>query len=218
VGLTGKTGCGKSTLVQLLQGSASPDKGGIYVGGIPLPQIKMEWWQERLSIVTQEPFLFSESIRNNLLFGCKNPVSDEQLIEITKHCCIHEEILSFKDGYDTLVGERGVNLSGGQKQRICLARALLRNPEILVLDDCLSALDAITSLKILSYLMSLKGTHTILLISSRPNDLVGCDIIYFMKNGKISSGGKHEELLEKEPDYHKLWDLYKKKSLGFSEI
>ncbi len=208
-GLTGRTGSGKTTLVQLLAGMVEPAEGEILISGLSSKQIDRKYFHDHTSIVFQEPFLFSDTVLNNIIFGCKEEPPKEEVEEYTKICCIYDEIMVFPKQFQTLLGERGINLSGGQKQRIALARALIRKPKLLILDDCLSALDSLTASKILNYLYSLEHT-TVLLISSRLSDLKGLKNILFLENGKISHQGNHEELLKNCGAYRMLWEIQNK--------
>lgn len=208
-GLTGRTGCGKTTLVQMLAGMVEPNDGETLVSGIPLKEIDKKYFNDNTSFVFQEPFLFSDTVLNNIIFGCKEAPSMQEVEKYTKICCIYDEIMLFPMQFHTILGERGINLSGGQKQRIALARALIRKPGLLILDDCLSALDSLTSGKILNYLYSLENT-TVLLISSRLSDLKGLKNILYLENGKISHRGNHEELLKNCGAYRMLWEIQNK--------
>ncbi|MCX8081193.1 MAG: ABC transporter ATP-binding protein/permease [Bacteroidia bacterium] len=205
-GLTGRTGCGKSALVSVLAGLHDIDAGDIRIGGIPFPKIDKKIFYLKTSVVFQEPFLFSDTVRNNILFGCPESPDDKELEKVARFCCIYDEIMQFPNGFDTLLGERGLNISGGQKQRIALARALIRKPQILILDDCLSALDAITAKTILQRIQAMKNI-TVLLISSRLSDLIYLKEIHFMENGQIICSGSHEDLLQNCSSYAKLWEI-----------
>jgi len=171
-----------------------PPAGTLFLDGVDIRQIRLSTLRKSIGVVPQESFLFSTSIRENIAFG--NPgVSEEEIIEAAKTCEIYSEIMEFPAGLDTLVGERGVSLSGGQKQRIALARAIIRNPEILILDDALSSVDAQTEERILKNLRKVMKNRTSIVISHRIVAVENCDLIIVMDEGRIVEQGSHEELL-----------------------
>jgi len=194
LGIVGRIGSGKSTLIHLLCRVFDPPAGTLFLDGVDIRQIRLSTLRKSIGVVPQESFLFSTSIRENIAFG--NPgVSEEEIIEAAKICEIYSEIMEFPAGFDTLVGERGVSLSGGQKQRIALARAIIRNPEILILDDALSSVDAQTEERILKNLRKVMKNRTSIVISHRIVAVENCDLIIVMDEGRIVEQGSHEELL-----------------------
>jgi ATP-binding cassette subfamily B protein len=193
--IIGTTGSGKTTLLQLLMGVYSPDQGQIKIDGVPLSQIDIKQMRNQIGYATQDVFLFSDTIRNNILFGdVSGNVNDESVYKAARLAAVHEHILSFRDGYDTLVGERGVTLSGGQKQRIALARALIRNPEILLLDDTLSAVDAETEQQIISELKEHLSDTTVLMVTHRAAAAAIAHHIIVLEEGEIVEQGSFEYL------------------------
>ncbi len=206
VGIIGRTGSGKSSLATLLLRQIDPTEGNIEVDGENLTHIQLKNWRERIGYVPQDHFLFSDSIRNNILFGvdpAKTP--DEKLFRAAQDACIHDTVMGFPDKYDTLLGERGINLSGGQKQRVSIARALIRNPEILILDDCLSAVDTETEEHILKAIRRDLDAKTSIIISHRISSIKYADRIIVLEDGRMVEEGKHEELLQKKGAYYRIF-------------
>ncbi|KEI70170.1 ABC transporter ATP-binding protein [Endozoicomonas elysicola] len=195
IGITGRTGSGKSTLLRLiLREFDLPEGSFIQMGNIPLQQLTVESLREKLAWVPQEPMLFSGTIADNIRFSAPD-ASLEAVEKAAKLAAIDEEIMGFKDGYDTLLGENGINLSGGQKQRLALARALLADAEILLLDDAFSALDMKTEARILKNLMAMKGKKTIILVTQRLPELITADHILVLDRGRIIEQGNHDRLM-----------------------
>lgn len=206
LGIVGKTGSGKSTILKLLMRQVDPDSGTILIDGVPLTEINLDAFRDQAGIVPQDVFLFSESIRNNLAFGSlNNEVSEEELIWATKIAHVYHNICDLKQGFDTILGERGVNLSGGQKQRISIARALIRHPQLFILDDSLSAVDTETEEVILTNLKQIQSTT--LIVSHRISSMRNTDRIIYIEEGEVLEQGTHEELLTKGGAY---LDLYNK--------
>ncbi len=207
LGIVGKTGSGKSTILKLLMRQIEPDQGEILIDGVNLPDINLEEFKNQTGIVPQDVFLFSDSIRNNLEFGSlEGEVTDERLIEVTKMAHVYHNIAEFKNKFDTVLGERGVNLSGGQKQRISIARALIRNPKLLILDDCLSAVDTETEEIILENLKKVEAP-TSLVVSHRISSIRNANRIINIVEGSVTEEGTHQELLKRNGAYA---ELYKK--------
>lgn len=200
IGITGRTGSGKSTLLRLiLREFDLPEGSGIKMGNIPLQQLTVESLRKKLAWVPQEPMLFSGTITDNIRFSAPD-TSLEAVEKVAKLAAIDEEIMGFKDGYNTLLGENGINLSGGQKQRLALARALLADAPILLLDDAFSALDMKTEARILKNLMAMKGEKTIILVTQRLPELITADHILVLDRGRIIEQGNHDGLLSKSEE------------------
>jgi len=194
IAIVGRTGSGKSTLMNIIPRLYDPPANTVFLDGYDIRDLKLERLRKTVGTVSQETFLFSESIAENILFS--NPDKDkDQAIECAKIAQIHEQIMEFPRGYDEEIGERGVSLSGGQKQRISIARTLLKDPKVLILDDALSAVDTEIENKILDGLNQYFGKVTVLLISHRISTVMKADKIYVIDKGKIVEEGNHEELL-----------------------
>ena len=198
LGVFGKTGSGKSTLIDTIGRLMDPESGEIRIDGQPLKAINLGAYRNQIAVVTQDTFLFSDTIRNNVTFGAKEPVNDEAVIAVLKQAHVWHNIEAFPDGLDTLLGELGVNLSGGQKQRICIARALIAKPKILLLDDCLSAVDTETEDRILNELNGLNPKPTLIMVSHRISTLRNCQNIIVLDEGRIIEKGTQEALLESQ--------------------
>ena len=206
--IIGKTGSGKSTILSLLLRQLNPNSGAIKLDTCNFDKIETNGFKNALGVVPQEVFLFSDSIGNNIKFGSNNPiVSKERLDEVCETADILNTINKLEDGYETILGERGVNLSGGQKQRLSIARALLRSPEILVLDDCLSAVDTETEDKILKELQKEKTSRTTIIVSHRISTIRNAKHIIVIDDGSVIEQGSHADLLKNKGFYY---DLYKK--------
>lgn len=209
LGLCGPTGSGKSTLLSLIQRQFDIDDGHISYHGLPLTQIKLDEWRSRLSVVSQTPFLFSDSVANNIALG--NPAAtQEQIEQAARLASVHEDILRLPQGYETEVGERGVMLSGGQKQRISIARALLLEAEILILDDALSAVDGRTEHQILHNLRSWGQNRTVIISAHRLSALTEASEILVMQHGSVVQHGQHGQLAS-EPGWYR--DMYRYQQL-----
>ncbi|MFM1931868.1 MAG: hypothetical protein RL226_1171 [Bacteroidota bacterium] len=202
--IIGRTGSGKSTIANLIARQYDPTTGDIFVDGIPLKEHNLYHLRTALGYVPQEVFLFSDSIRNNIAFGIDDP-QESKVVQAAKHACVHDNILEFPKGYDTLLGERGINLSGGQKQRISIARAIIKEPKILLFDDCLSAVDTETEEAILSHLKQIMHNRTSIIISHRVSTIKHADHIVLLDHGRIKEEGTHQSLLEMEGAYYELY-------------
>tara|TARA_B100000683_G_scaffold121281_1_gene119222 strand:- start:732 stop:2489 length:1758 start_codon:yes stop_codon:yes gene_type:complete len=206
LGLIGATGSGKTTLLKLITRSYKLNTGIIRIDDKNICEFDIESLRNQIGIVPQDSFLFSDSIANNIRFG-NEKASIKEVEEYCKISGIHNEIIKLKDGYHTVLGERGINLSGGQKQRICIARALIKNPKILILDDCLSALDTETEKNIIQSLKKYIGNTTTIISSHRLSSIQNLDDIIVLSDGKILQKGNHEKLVSQK-GYYK--ELYKK--------
>ncbi|MBK6700504.1 MAG: ABC transporter ATP-binding protein [Saprospiraceae bacterium] len=205
VAIVGHTGSGKSTIAELILRMYDPTSGSISIGNIELDQLKINVLRNSIAYVPQDVFLFSDSILENILLGAKN--KDLPLEEIENFCkmaCIHDEIIKFPNGYNTQIGERGVSLSGGQKQRLSIARALIKSAKILILDNCLSAVDTETEVKILKNLELYCKGKTLMLITHRLNQCKNMDRILVLKDGQIAEIGNFEALIREQGIFYNL--------------
>ncbi len=210
LGIMGKPGSGKSTLISLLFRLFPIPEQRIFVDGYEIHRIPLAVLRGSIGYVPQEPFLFSDTIRNNIAFGVDAKVRDFSDIEqCARLAAIDEEIGEFHDRYETLVGERGVTLSGGQKQRISIARALIKRPCILILDDALSSVDASTEKVVLENIRTEMEGHTCIIISHRVSTVQACDRIIILEDGKIIESGSHSGLLQIDGYYRRLYELQK---------
>jgi ATP-binding cassette subfamily B protein len=207
VAIIGPTGSGKTSLINLLPRFYEYTSGRITLDGMELNRIPRNYLRKHIGIVEQEPFLFSRSIAENITYGAGRDVSTDEIIQAAKAAAIHESILSFEKGYDTLVGERGVTLSGGQKQRIAIARTLLKNPKILLLDDATSSVDMDTEVEIRAALNELMKDRTTFIIAHRIQTIMQADLILVMDQGKILQSGTHQELVQQEGFYRQIFNL-----------
>jgi len=207
VALLGETGSGKTSLVNLLPGFYKRDGGELLIDGRPIEEYSRHFLRRNIGIVEQEPFLFSTSIKENIKYGVDREVSDEEVYEAAKAASIHKSIMSFPGKYDTVVGEKGVTLSGGQKQRIAIARTILKNPRILILDDSTSAVDAETEDNIRDALNSLMEGRTTFIIAHRVQSLIDADQILVFKDGRIIQRGVHQSLIEVPGFYKHVFEL-----------
>ncbi|MBD3635826.1 MAG: ABC transporter ATP-binding protein [Crocinitomicaceae bacterium] len=206
IGILGRTGSGKSALAYLLMRLVDPSKGSITVDGKDLRDVDLESWRKHLGYVPQEHFLFSDTIKNNIAFGVDAAdVSESTVVKAAKDAGIHDNIMQFPKKYETRLGERGINVSGGQKQRISIARALIKNPEILVLDDCLSAVDNETEEVILNSIRKDLKNKTALIISHRISSIKYADKIVVLEDGEIIEEGTHDELMQLHGQYETIF-------------
>ncbi len=210
IALLGSTGSGKTSLVNLLPRFYEYTDGIITLDGVDLARYPRSYLRSQIGIVEQEPFLFSKTIKENIKIGVDRPVTDEEVIAAAKAAAIHDSIMTFPEGYDTLVGERGVTLSGGQKQRVAIARTLLKNPRILILDDSTSSVDMETEAEIRAALETLMEGRTTFIIAHRVQSLMNADQIVVLDKGKIVQHGTHETLLAQEGLYRQIYELQAK--------
>jgi ATP-binding cassette subfamily B protein len=207
VALLGSTGSGKTTLVNLLPRFHEYTGGHILLDNAELNEYPREYLRKQIGIVEQEPFLFSRSIRENITYGVGRDVPQEEIEKAARAAAIHDVILTFPDGYNTLVGEKGVTLSGGQKQRVAVARTLLKNPRILILDDSTSSVDTETEAEIRSALNGLMENRTTFIIAHRIQSVMNADLILVMDKGEIVQMGKHQDLVAQDGMYRKIYDI-----------
>ncbi|RLS95201.1 MAG: ABC transporter ATP-binding protein [Planctomycetota bacterium] len=206
--LIGPSGAGKSTIVQLLLRFYEPNSGSITVDGIPLAQIARATIRSQSGVVLQQPFLYSKQLRENLLAGVRVASAHDGALEsATATACIHETILGFPEGYETVVGEKGLTLSGGQRQRVAIARALVQAPRLLVLDDALSAVDMHTETAILASLRARQHFPTRILVAHRLSAVVDADLILVIVDGRIAQRGTHATLTKEPGLYQTLWEI-----------
>ncbi|HGN9370470.1 TPA: SmdA family multidrug ABC transporter permease/ATP-binding protein [Citrobacter pasteurii] len=209
LGICGPTGAGKSTVLLLLQRHFDITQGDVRFHGTPLTRLQLDSWRSRLAVVSQTPFLFSDTVANNIALGRPQATQDE-IEHVARLASVHEDILRLPQGYDTEVGERGVMLSGGQKQRISIARALLLNAEILILDDALSAVDGRTEHQILHNLRQWGEGRTVIISAHRLSALTEANEIIVMQHGHIAQRGKHDALVQ-QPGWYR--DMYRYQQL-----
>ncbi|WP_068617246.1 ABC transporter ATP-binding protein [Paenibacillus tuaregi] len=222
IGFLGGTGSGKSTIIQLLMRAYDVNEGRILLDGTDIRKIQIQQLRSQISTVFQETFLFSSSIRNNIAYGIKD-VSMEEIIRAAKLAKAHDFIMELADGYDTVVGERGMGLSGGQKQRIAIARALLTNPKILILDDATSAVDMETEHEIQTGFQEVMRGRTTFIIAHRISSLRHADLILVMDQGRVVQQGTHNELIHVEGPYRDVFriqyaDFLSRQSEGKDEV
>ena len=211
LGIIGPVGSGKSTILEMIVRNYDPDSGKILIDKKNLQDHNLNNLRKYIGYVPQSTFLFSDTIYNNIIFG--NNYSDhEEIYRCSKIACIHEDILSFPKKYSSMLGERGINLSGGQKQRLAIARALLKKPKILLLDDSLSALDTVTEKKIIKNLDSQVKNITKIIVSHRISTIEKCDIILVLINGSVSEMGNHQKLYKLDGYYRETFDKQKSKN------
>ncbi|CAI8177716.1 MAG: putative multidrug resistance ABC transporter ATP-binding/permease protein YheI [Formosa sp. Hel1_33_131] len=202
--IIGNTGSGKSTILELIGRLNDVDKGTIEIDGKNIKDLNLNNLRTSIGFVPQDPFLFSDSLKNNIKFGDGN-ASDSTVIEAAKKAVVHDNIVNFKNGYDTILGERGITLSGGQKQRVSIARAFIKNPQILLLDDCLSAVDTETEEQILNNIEYVAKNKTTIIVSHRISSAKNADSIIVLNDGIISQQGTHAALINVEGYYKELY-------------
>ncbi|MBT6376869.1 MAG: ABC transporter ATP-binding protein [Flavobacterium sp.] len=205
VAFLGKTGAGKSSIVNLVSRLYDVNSGLITIDAIPIKEINLTDLRKAIGFVPQDPFLFSDSISSNIKFGY-NKATTQEITNAAKKAVVHQNIVDFKDGYNTILGERGVTLSGGQKQRVSIARAIIKNPQILIFDDCLSAVDTETEERILTNLEDLSKNKTTFIISHRVSSVKNADKIIILDGGEIIQQGSHNQLINQKGYYKELYE------------
>jgi ABC-type multidrug transport system fused ATPase/permease subunit len=203
--IVGRSGVGKTTIINLLLRLFEPTKGEIKVDGVNLKEYKLSSWLDKIGFVSQDTFIFNDTIRNNITFRSGN-YSDEQIIRAAEYAAAHSFISELPEGYDTYVGDKGVKLSSGQGQRIAVARAMIREPEILIFDEATNALDGISEAAVQRAIDEISKDHTVIVIAHRLSTVVNADKIIVLGDGRLLEEGAHEELLEKKGAY---WQLYR---------
>ncbi|MBU0937058.1 MAG: ABC transporter ATP-binding protein/permease [Spirochaetes bacterium] len=207
VAILGRTGSGKTALVQLLARLAEPDSGSVRIGGVDLKHVSKQYLRDRVGLVPQEPFLFSRTLAENLAMGRGGEAPQEDLQQAAETAGLAKVIDGFEKGWETPVGEEGVTLSGGQRQRAAIARVLLKRPDLLVLDDSLSAVDTETDSAIRSSLKKRQGGVTTIIVSHRMTTLAAADRIIVLEDGLVSDSGTHEELVARPGLYRRVWEI-----------
>ena len=203
--ILGNTGSGKSTIVELIARLYDTKEGSILLDNKPIKELNLNDVRNQIGFVPQDPFLFSDTIENNIKFGKEN-ATEQEITDAAKNAVVHNNIIEFTNGYKTILGERGVTLSGGQKQRVSIARAIIKNPKILIFDDCLSAVDTETEEKILSNLEKVSKNKTTFIISHRISSAKNADKIIVLKDGEILQQGTHNQLIIEKGYYKNLYE------------
>lgn len=202
--ILGKTGSGKSTILSLITRLYDVKEGKITIDGNQIDNVNLFDLRNSIGIVPQDAFLFSDSIKNNIKFGKEN-ATDDEIIKVAQQAVVHENIIQFNKQYETILGERGITLSGGQKQRVSIARAIIKNPKILLFDDCLSAVDTETEEQILNNLFEISKDKTTIIVSHRVSSAKNADKIIILEDGKIIQEGSHNQLVNQEGYYAELY-------------
>lgn len=203
--IVGPSGAGKTTIVDLILRLFDPDKGEIKIDGVNLKEYRISSWLSKIGLVSQDAFIFHDSVKNNITLGIKG-YSKEQIVEAAESAKSHDFILEFPQGYDTIVGERGMKLSGGQKQRIAIARAILKKPDILILDEATSNLDNISEALVQEAINRISKERTVIVVAHRLSTIINADKILVLENGQVAEEGTHSKLMKRKGVY---WNLYK---------
>ena len=204
VAILGNTGSGKSTILSLISRLYDVDQGQILIDDNEISKLNLNDVRNAVGIVPQDSFLFSDSIKNNIKFGKEN-ATDDEIVEVAKKAAVYDNIVQFTNGFETILGERGITLSGGQKQRVSIARAIIKNPKILLFDDCLSAVDTETEEQILANLETVGKQKTTIIVSHRVSSVKNADFIIVLEQGTILQQGSHEKLVNQDGYYQELY-------------
>jgi ATP-binding cassette subfamily B protein len=210
IGIVGRSGAGKSTIINLLTRFFEPDSGDIFIDGFPVSKIKLEQLRKNIGLVLQDPFLFNATIAENIAFGFEDQISFKQITDAARAAFAHDFIIRKPDGYDTLVGDGGVSLSGGERQRIAIARAIIQNPPILILDEATSSVDSRTEEYIQTALHKFMKGRTTIIIAHRLSTLREADRLLVIDNGQLVETGNHEQLIKTDGVYAKMVDSFTK--------
>jgi ABC-type multidrug transport system fused ATPase/permease subunit len=209
VALVGPSGAGKSTIIKLLYGHYEPKQGNIRIGDLDISEVKLQSLRTYLSLVPQDVELFDNTIKNNIGIGL-GEINEKDLVQASSQAAFHDFVQTLDEGYETMIGERGLKLSGGQRQRLAIARALIRKPKLLVLDEATSSLDSESEFYIQEALKNIDHSQTMLIIAHRLSTIKHCDKIIVLDQGKVVEQGSHDELLANEGLYAKLVALQDK--------
>jgi ABC-type multidrug transport system fused ATPase/permease subunit len=212
IAIVGPSGAGKSTLMDLLVRLYDPTHGNIKVDKIGLKDIKIDTWRNKIGYVSQDPFIFHATIDENISFA-ENKYSEEEIIAAARNANAHEFICEFPDGYQTVVGDKGMKLSGGQKQRITIARAIIRKPELIIFDEATSSLDTISENLVQKAIDEISKKYTVIIIAHRLSTIQNADRIIVLDNKRIAEEGKHSELLSFKGVY---WALYNQATTNYN--
>ena len=204
IAIAGHSGCGKSTIFYLLNKQYTPDSGTILLDGVDLAELDKESARGSMAVINQYPYLFNATIRENLAY-VKPDLTEEEMIRVCRSCCIHDDIMAMEKGYDTVISEGGRDLSGGQRQRLAIARGLLCDARILLMDESTSALDNTTQREVMNAVREMTGHCTMMMIAHRLSTIVSADVILFVSGGRILASGTHEELMETCDEYRELY-------------
>tara|TARA_R110000772_G_scaffold43763_1_gene100828 strand:- start:180 stop:1058 length:879 start_codon:yes stop_codon:yes gene_type:complete len=204
--IVGNTGSGKSTILELIGRLYDVEENMLKIDATAIRNVNLNDLRNSIGYVPQDSFLFSDSLRNNIRFG-KEDATEEEVIQAAKNAAVHKNIIGFTKGYDTVLGERGITLSGGQKQRVSIARAIIKDPQILLFDDCLSAVDTETEEEILQNLNSISNNKTTIIVSHRISSVKNATKIIVLENGEIIQKGSHQELVNSEGYYKELYAM-----------
>jgi ABC-type multidrug transport system fused ATPase/permease subunit len=206
--IVGRSGTGKSTMINLLLRLFDVDRGEIRIDGIDLRRYKLSSWLDQVGCVSQDTFILNDTVANNISFG-SDRYSRQQVIEAARYADAHNFISEMPDGYDTLVGDRGMRISGGQAQRLAVARAMIRQPEVLIFDEATNNLDSISEAAVQKAIDEIARDHTVIIIAHRLSTVVNADRLIVLGDGRVLEEGTHRELMEKKGAY---WELYQTQS------
>jgi ATP-binding cassette subfamily B protein len=214
IAIVGQTGSGKSTLTKLVNRTYDATAGEVLIDGVDVRKWSLQSLRSQISTIEQDIFLFTRTIAENIAFGAAGSATREQIERAAKEAQAHEFIMALPDGYDTVVGERGVTLSGGQRQRIAIARAFLTDPRILILDDSTSAIDSATEDQIQRAMRRILKGRTTLLITHRISQIRWADRILVLRRGELAAQGTHDELMATSETYRRIFARYERENSG----